>query len=232
MSMFVYLDCETLASNELLDISELKCPGNIKKPESIAAWRADPARQDDLHDLHRKTALDPFAARIFCIAFAINDDPVQVIWDDEEEIVMRKINAYLEGLKDTSRKRYEALGASAHIVGYNIKNFDNSFLKLRALKYKLSLLNQLLPHRSAMSRIEDVMEYALVTTRFTVDKYVSQDKVCKYFGLKGKGEMDGSMVMDYYLQGKKQEIADYCKDDVEQMRQLHQILCNPVYLED
>lgn len=232
MSMYVYMDAETLPSLTMPDLSELKCPGNIKKPESIAAWWADPARQDDLNDLHRKTALDPFAGRIFCIAYAINDDPVNVIWDDDEETVMRKFNDYLEGLKNTSRKRYEALGASAHIVGYNIKNFDNSFLKLRAMKYKLDTLNRLLPHRSAMGRIEDVMEYALITTRFTVDKYVSQDKVCKYFGLKGKGDMDGSMVMDYYLQGKKQEIADYCKDDVEQMRQLHQILCDPTYLED
>jgi hypothetical protein len=50
------------------------------------------------------------------------------------------------------------------------------------------------------------------------------DKVLKFFGMEGKGEIEGSNVYDHFLAGKYQEIADYCKKDVEDVRRLHKLL--------
>jgi len=231
MSLYIYIDAETLPSEKMPELEELKCPGNIKKPESIAAWWADMARQDDLAELHHKTSVDPYAGRIFCVAWAINDDPIDVVWGDDEKEVLGLLEQKFQSLKETSRRKYESLSVS-HIVGYNFKNFDNPYLKLRAIKYKYDLLNRILPSRQFINRIDDMMEIGMVTMRVTADKYVSQDKLAKFFGLPGKGEIDGSMVWDYYKQGKKQEIADYCKNDVEQLRILHQLMVEPNYMED
>ena len=45
--------------------------------------------------------------------------------------------------------------------------------------------------------------------------------VCKSMGYDGKGDIDGSKVWDYVKEGRIQEVADYCKDDVEKVRILH-----------
>ena len=231
MSLYFYCDVETLPSERMPELEELKCPGNIKKPESIATWWADPERQNDLAELHHKTSVDPYAGRIFCVAWAFNDEPIQVIWDDDEYQVLGLLEQEFQKIKETSRRKYESLSTS-HIVGYNFKNFDNPYLKLRAIKYKCELLNKVLPARTQIGRIDDMMEIGMVTMRVTADKYVSQDKLAKFFGLPGKDGIDGSMVWSYYQQGKKQEIADYCKDDVEQLRILHQLMVDPNYMLD
>lgn len=232
MPLFLYVDIETINSLEVPDISELKIPGTLKKPESIAAWWADPERQDDLDKLHHKTSTDPYAGRIFCVAWALNNDPVQVLWNDDEETLLREWQDWFASIKDISPRRYQTFGASMTLVGYNIKNFDNPYIKLRAMKYKLPLLNRIMPPRKYANTMDDMMELGLVTTRMTADKYVSQDKLARFFGLPGKGDIDGSMVWSYYKQGRKQEIADYCKDDVEQCRELHKIMVEPDYMDD
>lgn len=231
--MNIFLDIETLPNPDYGEIvrptkADLKCPKTLKKQDTIDAWWANPERDDEVEELYqkkvnefRRTALDPWQGQIFCIAWAKDDDPIDVIWSDNEKELLEKFEHELQTRYE--RKVTDAMSVST-FVGYNIRNFDNTFLRLKSIKHKLSWLTQVLPTRKYHDRIEDVMEMALITTRITADKYVSLDLVSKFFGLGGKGDIDGSMVYDMWLAGKKQEIADYCKKDVELMRELHKLL--------
>ena len=49
----------------------------------------------------------------------------------------------------------------------------------------------------------------------------SLDAICKAFGIPGKGDMDGSKVWDAVKEGRIKEVAEYCRDDVNKLRQIH-----------
>ena len=54
--------------------------------------------------------------------------------------------------------------------------------------------------------------------------HVSLDSVAKFLGVGGKNGMNGGMVYDYFIQGRHEEIATYCKDDVALCREVHRVL--------
>lgn len=235
--MILYVDIETLPNPNYGEIvkptkDDLKCPGNYKKPESIKAWYDDPARDEELEEMYqkrvnefRKTALDPWEGQIFCIAWALEEEgvleeDVRVIWDNDEKSLLESFEKELHNYEKKLTNKMSVV----RLVGFNIRNFDNTFLRLKSIKHRLKWLPQIFPTREARGRIEDVMEMAMVTTRLTADKYVSQDKVSKFFGLEGKGDIDGSKVFDYWKEERYQEIAEYCKKDVETVRKLYKLL--------
>jgi hypothetical protein len=49
----------------------------------------------------------------------------------------------------------------------------------------------------------------------------SLDAICRAFGIPGKGDMDGSKVWDAVNEGRIDEVAEYCRDDVDKLRQIH-----------
>ena len=237
--MFIYLDLESLPNPDYGEIArpttaDLKCPKTLKKQETIDAWWASPEREDELEEIYqkrvnefRKTALNPWECQVFCIAWAIEesglimDEEIKVIWGLDEKLLLEQFSDALQ--TGYEKKIVDKMSVST-FVGFNLRNFDNSVLRLKSIKHKLSWLTQVLPTRKYHDRIEDIMEMSLMTTRLTIDKYVGLDYVCKFFGMEGKGEIEGSNVYDHYLEGKYQEIADYCKDDVEKTRTLHKLM--------
>jgi predicted PolB exonuclease-like 3'-5' exonuclease len=52
------------------------------------------------------------------------------------------------------------------------------------------------------------------------DKRVSLDKLCKAFGIPGKGDFDGSMVADTWSVNPD-KVIEYCRDDVARTRQVY-----------
>ena len=46
------------------------------------------------------------------------------------------------------------------------------------------------------------------------------DKLCKAFGIQGKGDFDGSMVAETW-KTDKQKVIDYCADDVARTIQIY-----------
>jgi len=53
---------------------------------------------------------------------------------------------------------------------------------------------------------------------------VSLSNACKFFSVPVKDGVDGSMVYPLYKEGKIDEIAAYCRQDVEATRSLFKIL--------
>jgi hypothetical protein len=53
---------------------------------------------------------------------------------------------------------------------------------------------------------------------------ISMDSLAKCLGMEGKGDIDGSMVCDLWLDGKYQTIADYNLSDVRKTAEIHKRL--------
>ncbi|HDY66606.1 MAG TPA: hypothetical protein ENH85_02315 [Candidatus Scalindua sp.] len=205
---WITFDLETLPGGDYPKPEELKAPAQYKKPESILAWQNDPKNLDAAY---KKRALSYIEGKIFCIGFKIDDDPTDVVWDNDEANV---IQGFEKKLVDAFYERFKT--STIHkctLVGHNIRHFDLPYLWLRAMKYECKQLLKVIGIRPDDIDFEDTMMVVCVT-----DKYkgmASLDKACALFGLPGKGDVDGSMVYDMWKAGKYQKIADYCKEDVD-----------------
>jgi DNA polymerase elongation subunit (family B) len=50
---------------------------------------------------------------------------------------------------------------------------------------------------------------------------VSLDNLCKYFGIEGKGDVDGSMVWDMVLAREFDKLDEYVRDDVAKVKRVY-----------
>jgi len=151
------------------------------------------------------------------------------------KIVCISLGAYIEELSDTSgnsnaikvksfvgdeewilRKAIESMSKSdaALITSHNGKSFDFPVFSRRCLIHGVPL-----PERFQVAgkwpreiMLEDTMEL----WKFTEWKYfVSLASLCYAFGIKSsKEEMDGSLVHRAFLEGRIDDIANYCCSDV------------------
>ena len=112
-----------------------------------------------------------------------------------------------------------------HWVGYNILSFDVPWLYLRAIKYGCTSLKVQLPQHKGSNNYTDIMQ-AVSSTLYGKDSYMSQKNVAKFFGIESKTDMDGSMVHQSYVDGKIDEIARYCMEDVDVVRKLYKKIKN------
>ena len=205
---WITFDLETIPGGDYPKPEELKAPAQYKKPESILAWQNDPK---NLEEVYRKRALAPIEGKIFCVGFKIDNDPSDVVWDNDEANVMQ---GFEKKIMDTFQERFKT--GTIHkctFVGHNIKKFDLPYLWLRAIKYECTQLLKVLGRTPNDIDYEDTMIWACVTNGY--GGFASLDKTCILFGLPGKGDMDGSMVYDAWKAGKYQKIADYCKEDAD-----------------
>ena len=217
----LYLDIETIPSQDRKpDPSLVEPPGNYKNPDTIRAYQE--AKADEVY---RKLSLNPLWAQTIVISAAYGDGAIKAIYDKEEEQVFWGFEKYLNNLSLEPKSTKDLIKQSPDtwtLVGYNIKEFDIPILFLRAKKYKCHTISKLLSGLSRYDRrIDDVMTMALPTMG---KQYVKMDELCKFFGIEGKGDIDGSKVYDYFLEGRLDEIAQYCQKDVERTRELYNIL--------
>jgi predicted PolB exonuclease-like 3'-5' exonuclease len=49
----------------------------------------------------------------------------------------------------------------------------------------------------------------------------SMDRLCRLLGIPGKGDISGADVWPMVQSGRIQEVAKYCRDDVERTRAMH-----------
>lgn len=212
----LFLDIETTVQDENITEEDLRAvlPKTIKKEETIQKKLIDD--KDALkRAVIKKRSLDPYECKVICISYSFNAEIPQAITGAEDKI--------LSILQTRCEEHIEEYGGSITgitMVGHNIKKFDAPILYLRACKYNLDGLKQLF-HYTKKSTI-DTMEYGAY---FVHGKMVGLETLCKYFDIPTpKNEMDGSMVYDFYTQGKIEDISRYCNRDVEALISLYQKL--------
>jgi len=203
----LYFDIETVRGDIKLDINDFKAPANIKDEAKILA-----VKQKKMQEAYDKAGLNSFTAKVCCIGYAFNDEPVNYIAGVNE----------IEVLTEFSNIITQYLGADKDLitwVGHNIIGFDLPFIYHRAIKYDLKMLKAYLPETNRSSFIVDTMD---LCNPFEWKPKISLDKACKYFGIPTpKGGIDGSQVQGVYDAGGLDDIGKYCSRDVEAVRELY-----------
>lgn len=224
--MNIFLDIETIPAQDADVIALLReeaeqekaaiaAPSNYKDPEKIASYIAEKTASIDLAfgERYRKTSLDGAYGQIVCAGVAIDDDAPQVFWQPDwqngESAILRALFDYIGSVTRP--------GNLPTYIGHNVANFDLRFIWQRAAIHGIAP-----PLRFPITlspwddRVYDTMfEWA------GRGQYVSLNKLCRVFGLPGKGDMDGSKVWDYVQDGRILDVVDYCKQDVARVREIY-----------
>ena len=233
--MNLYIDIETIPS-QLPWVKEdirlnIKAPGNYKKPEAIAKWK-----EDNWEDQWLKTSLDGSRGEIICIAWALDDSEPEVVWrklpsskDDysgsEEEVIRSFFSKVVEQIRlaDLAEKGLREageLGVPGPVwVGHYLTGFDLRFIWQRCV------INSIPPQISipydATAWDRRVFDTKLEWSGKQPSGAGSLDMVSRLLGYEGKGDIDGSKVWGYVQDGREEEVAEYCRQDVEKTRILH-----------
>lgn len=210
---FIYLDIETIPSQspDLLAKfrAEVKPPGNIKKPESIAEWMAENADRA-ASEAMAKTSFDPAHGHICTIGYAVGDATVQSSHAVRIDMERDVIECFFDDIPRNTM-------AAPTFVGHYISGFDLRFILCRAVVLGIpippSIPRDVKPWGD---RIFDTMT-AWAGPRDTI----GQDRLCAALGIEGKGDFDGSMVASAWARGDHETIIRYCRDDVEKVREIH-----------
>lgn len=212
----IFVDIETIPNQSpeyrTAVRSNIKPPGNIKKPESVTAWIAENA-DSATDEAVAKTSFEPAYGHICCIGWAVGDNPVKY-YD------MRRVEDEAAMLDGFFHSVNEACGIQmARWIGHYISGFDLRFLINRAIVLGVKLPSALILPRDIKPWGEQVFD--TMTAWAGPKGTISQDNLAKALGLAGKGDFDGSMVAAAWLNGEHARIAEYCRSDVETVRAIY-----------
>lgn len=159
-------------------------------------------------EIHEETSFEGTFGRICCIG---------VIKEDQRGIIQKEVFKGSE--KEILTKFWETASNVGRFVGHNIWNFDLPFI------YKRSIINGVRPRWDisfARYRNFPIYDTQQEWELWGFQKAQKLDTLAKVFNFPtSKDEMDGSMVWNYYQQGKIDEICNYCMKDVELTRQVY-----------
>lgn len=218
--MLVYIDIETIPTQreEFKEkaAEDVKHPGNMKKKETIDAWYAingDKAKDEAI----KKTSFNGGMGELFCVALAIENNEPKVFAREDltakgEYELLTEINCFLKNVDNPT------------YIGHYISGFDLPFLFHRfcvhGIKVEFSLCRP--DDREFKNSYEDTM---LMWCGYR-DK-VSLDNLCLYLGVESsKALLDGSKVWDFVKNGKQEEVANYCLEDVKAVRRVYKKITN------
>jgi len=163
----------------------------------------------DEAELVKKLSLSAATAKILCLAYAIDppsDSPVQLLKGDEAEIL----------------KNFWHLAVDCNLfVGHNILDFDLRFIHQRSIIHQIKPSRDIPFTRFRSAPVYDTMQEWSKWGR----EHVSLDTLSKALGIPSpKENLDGSKVYPYYKAGRLDEISEYCKRDVDTVRQVYRRL--------
>lgn len=215
---YLYLDIETIPAQSpeahAVIAETVKPPAQMKKAETIAAWEANDKAQA-VQDAIAKTSLDGTYGHICCIGFALGD-----MKPDSASLRSYSPEGEATILRDFFAAATE-LGSNNHypvcVVGHNVIGFDIRFIWQRAI-----VLGVRVPGWFPRDPKPWGVEAFDTMTAFAGQRNtIGMDRLCAALGLPGKGDIDGSMIGQLWAEGRHDEIAQYCRDDVARTREIH-----------
>src|SRR5918992_582088 len=163
----------------------------------------------DEPDIIKKLSLSAATARILCLAYAIEpqaDSPVEILHGTEPEI----ISSFWQLVADCDL-----------FVGHNILDFDLRFIYQRSVIHRIKPSREIPFARYRNAPIYDTMQEWSKWGR----EHASLDALTRVLSIPSpKESLDGSKVYPYYRAGKLAEICEYCKRDVDSVRQIYRRL--------
>ena len=211
MTDFTYLDIETLPTQSddvrVAFRAEIKPPGNIKKPESIAAWMAE-SGDAAASEAIAKTSFDPAYGHICTVAWAQDDGEIFAAHArtiGQEADVIRAFFGSIDKYHSTC------------FVGHYINGFDIRFLLCRAV-----VLGIRIPHQIPRDPKPWDKGLADTMTMWAGAKgHIGLSRLAAALGVDAGGDFDGSMVAQAWADGEHDKITEYCRDDVRIVRDVH-----------
>lgn len=202
----LFLDIETLpASGESMTIVKDLFEEQKKKNGARSRGKFGMTESATSFDSYfRGTSFSGEFGRIFCIGYAVNDQPAECLVGDE---------------KDMLEKFWQIASDASVFVGHNVMDFDLRFIYKRSIILGVRPTQDLSFARYRSNPIFDTMR--------EWEKWgstgVSLHKLALALGIESSknGDIDGSQVYDFFLAGKTTEICDYCKRDVEVTRKIY-----------
>jgi len=207
---------ESLRDDLAAALSEVKAPANYKDEEKITEFvcqkRGSIKAEFDakLAEKIHATGLDGAFGQVLCIGWAWNDGPIRTAYSTsltgagEHDTILEFFLDMPVGFR------------KACVIGHNVSAFDLRFLKQRAMvlgiRPPLSIPFDAKPWDEAI--FDTMVQFA------GVGKTISLDKLCRAFGIDGKGAISGADVWPMAQAGRFKEIADYCADDVRKTREV------------
>ena len=234
--MNMYLDIETIPVQCPELITGLRADMKAELDESLASIRAPSNYKDEakiaefvntahskmlaehdarVEDAILKTSFDGGMGQICVIGWAIEDaEPFSYHVEDLTPAAERKM------LQDFFCVLLDAWSPTDRLclIGHNVIGFDIRFLWQRAMVLGVKPPMHCLPRDPKPwgdTAFDTMTAWAGLKDR------VSMDKLCRIFGIPGKGDMDGSKVWPLVAAGRIEEVAAYCKGDVSRARALH-----------
>jgi predicted PolB exonuclease-like 3'-5' exonuclease len=165
--------------------------------------------QLDEADLIKRLSLSAMTAKICCLGYAVEpplDSMIEVLHGDEQEIL----------------KGFWQLAADCDLfVGHNILDFDLRFIYQRSVIHRIKPSREIPFARYRNAPIYDTMQEWSKWGR----EHASLDALTRVLSIPSpKESLDGSKVYPYYRAGKLAEICEYCKRDVDSVRQVYRRL--------
>jgi hypothetical protein len=132
------------------------------------------------------------------------------------------LNEFYDAVRNAVKLDYHGGSTTQQltVVGHNVAGFDLPFLKHRSIINKVTPATDIRKAMNAKPWDSCISDTMLMWSSDS-QKRASMDKLCKAFGIEGKGDFDGSMVNSEWTTGSKQKVIDYCKDDVRRTRELY-----------
>lgn len=218
----IYFDIETIGTSDEAVIADIAAtitpPKNYCKPETIAKWEAE-EKPSLIAEAVAKTSFDGGLGQVVCIGWAVDGEGPLCAYGEPEGNLLA---TFFQAVKEATRIHYSGgkTDGTPIFVGHNIGGFDLRFLWQRAV------INGIKPPSSIPFNVKP-WEKSIADTMLMWnperERRTSLDKLCRVLGIPTpKGELDGSKVWEYVKAGRIQEVADYCKRDVEAIRHCYQ----------
>jgi len=194
MTRRLFLDIETIPAGEE-SLEKLKILFEKKGKEN-----------ETLEEFIGKTVFDGAFGRILCIGYAVDNQPTEVFYNENNE-------------KETLRQFWDLARTCGLFVGHNVMDFDLRFIYQRSMVLGIKPSVELNFARYRNFPIFDTMRE---WTKWSMGT-IGLETLAFAFNIpspKGEG-IDGSQVYEFYKNGKIKDILEYCKRDVETTREVY-----------
>jgi 3'-5' exonuclease len=203
----LFLDIETLPAAEK-DLKTLKMLFDKKHEEFD---------QEKFDEFLNKTGFDGAFGRILCIGYAVDDDAVQVFYNENNEKETLRQFWDLVNAISISPRNLQYPDYDVQFIGHNVMEFDLRFIYQRSI-----VLGVKPPYELSFARYRN---YPIYDTMKEWMKWSNVGIGLEYLAValgipSPKDGIDGSQVAQFHKDGKDKEICEYCKRDVETTREV------------
>lgn len=242
-SMNIFLDIETIpGQGDLLDgfvaeaMSDLKAPSSLtkaqacedlgltgsdakftSKDDALRMWadKFAAAKAPEIAESNwRKTSFDGAKGEIISIAWAEDEGDIKSVSRELHESEAEMLEEFFSDVRPIGNK------SPPFFIGQYIAGFDLKFIFQRAVILGVNPVFNL-----PFDGRHNTHFYCTQQAWAGFGNRMSQDNMCKAFGIEGKpGDIDGSKVWDFVKAGKIDAVEAYNRDDVYKNRLLYRRL--------